>query len=1018
MHASTQLISHISIFRRTFMFTLAKKCTAWRIAFATIATGGSLSTSSPTLAQSATDELDEIVITGSRIRRAGLESSSPINTLSVNLIEQQQEVSIEKVIRVMPFSIPGDGENTNNGTNGAATINLRGLGEQRNLALVNGRRITPFISSTGSVLVDTSTIPLALVERVEVVTGGASAVYGSDAIAGAINIITKNNFQGVDFQVNTSQTAENDGQTHGASLTLGSGLADDKGNIAVNLSWSQRDAILLGQRFLGTLGIDTASGANYNNFLAGKGPSPSAIAGCDGPDSVASGGSTTSIPTRVELSAGGSVGQFLNNGSLYTGDAGTGLGARGGCSVFNFNPYNYYQTPGERYNAMLIGNYEVNEHANVYAQLSYTNASVTQQVAPSGTFGTAFNVPMYNPLWPAVAKAEVLAVANERLTSGVLIKGTNWQDVNANGVVDEADILRMRLRRRTTELGARSESYDTENFTFLSGVDGILVGDWHYDASFQYGETNRTTVRAGYTNLTNIQNALMTKDGKTCENGDSTCVPINLFGGFGTITPAMSGYAQAIALQQQKYNQTILQVVADGPVNGVQLPWASNPLALSVGYEHRDEEGETIPDECLKLAPASCQGGAGGNILPIKGGFVVEELFFEANLPLIEEHAFAQSLTVELGGRQSDYDTVGSVDTWKAGINWRLNDQLMFRFMEQEATRAPNVGELFANITRGLDSATKDPCSVANAANIDAKLRALCISTGMLPQHVGTVGDVISGQVQTFDGSDPVKRPGAEQADTTTVGLVWTPDFSLFNNFELTADYYDITVNDIIGEFSAQEILDGCYINGFADACGKIKRVNGDLQDDTAGVIRYTTNLAYQQAEGIEVGVNFGFDLANLGDLQFYASINKYLTQETLSSSTVPVINCKGYYGTTCDPLSDLRWVQGTTWNWRDLSVSLQWRHIDAIDKELPEAAATFAAFRSIDAYNYFDLSASYKLFDGRVTLTGGVQNLTDEDPPVLGNEVGDTSSNSGNTFPSNYDTLGRIYSLGFRTTL
>jgi len=1000
------------------MFKLSRRSAAWKLAFASVAAGwGSVVTVAPALGQTAA-AVEEVLVTGSRIRRPGLESTSPINTLGVELIELQQEVALEKVIRTMPFSIPGDGENVNNGTSGAATINLRGLGEQRNLSLINGRRVTPFITSTGGVLVDTSSIPLALVERVDIITGGASAVYGSDAITGAMNVVLKNNFEGIDLQLSTSQTGENDGNTDNFSLTIGSGLAEGRGNVAVNLTYTQRDAVLLGQRFLGTLGIATADGANYSNFLGGKAPTPPSVTGCDGPDSVASGGSTTSIPTRVELSAGGSVGQFLNNGSLYTGNAGTGLGARGGCSVFNFNPYNYYQTPAERYNAFLISNYKYNDHVEAYAQVSFTNTTVVQQVAPSGTFGTSFNVPMYNPLWPAAAKAEVLAVANERLGTGVLTKGTNWQDINANNIVDGADILRMRLRRRTTELGPRSEAWDTDMFTLVGGVRGALVADWNYDLSYQYGETNRTSTRAGYTNLTNIQNALMTKDGKTCENGDTSCVPINLFGGFGTITPAMAAYAQAIALLQLEYEQSIIQAVADGPVEAIQLPTASSPLALSLGFERRDEEGSTNPDECLKLAPASCQGGAGGNLLPVVGGFDVNEFFFEGVLPLIEERDYVQSLNLEVGARTSDYNTVGRVDTWKAGLNWRLSDSLLIRAMEQQATRAPNVGELFAPVTRGLDNATQDPCSVANASKINSTLRDRCVASGMLPQQVGVVADIIAGQIQTFDGSNPTSQPGAEQADTRTIGFVWTPDIAPLSNFSLSADYYDITINDVIGSFSAQEVLDACYVLVDLASCKQIRRVNGDLQDDTSGVQLFTTNLAYQQAEGVEVSVNFGFDMGNLGDIQFYTNINKYLTQESQSSSTVPVIDCKGFYGTSCDPISDLRWIQGTTWSWNDLSLNLQWRHIDSVDKELPEQDSTFAQFRSIDSYNYLDLTASYKLWGDRITLTGGVQNLTDKDPPVLGNEVGDTSSNSGNTFPSNYDTLGRIYSLGFRMSL
>lgn len=991
-----------------------KKKTALALAVASLATTGMFGNSAPVFAQ---DDavLEEVVVTGSRIRRPGLVSSSPIISVGSEQIEQAQEVTLERVIKDLPFSIPGDGQNVNNGTAGAATIDLRGLGPERNLVLLNGRRMTPF-NYDGEV--DVSTVPLALVERIDIITGGASAVYGSDAIAGAVNLVLKNDFQGVDLQVNRTETGDSDGTTDNISLTIGSSLDDGRGNVAFNLSWTERDPVLLGDRFLGTLGIETASGANYDAFLAGQGPSPSSITGCGGPDSVASGGSTTGIPTRAELSAGGSVGQFLDGGSLYTGDAGTGLGARGGCSVFNFNPYNYYQTPNERYNAMLVGNFEFNENLDVYSQMSFTDATVRQQVAPSGTFGSSFNVPLYNPLWPAGALAEVISFANQKIADGVLTEGTNWVDANGNGSVDAADTLRMRLRRRTVELGARSEQYDTEQFTFLTGARGQLYGDWNYDASFQYGETNRTTVRGGYTNLTNIQNALMTRDGVNCENGDSSCVPINLFGGFGTITPAMAAYAQAIALQQQKYDQSILNVNLDGPVEAIVTPWAETPLAVSVGYEKRIENGSLEPDECLKLAPASCQGGAGGNLLPIKGGFKVDEFYFEASLPLIEGAEFAESLNLEVGARTSDYNTVGDVETWKTGFNWTINDQVLVRVMEQQATRAPNVGELFSPVTRGLDNATLDPCSVANVANIDATLTQRCISTGMVASQVGTIADIISGQIQTFEGSNPTLPPGAEEADTTTIGIVWTPEFAFVDDFVLSVDYYDIEVNDIIGEFSAQEILDGCYILGQAESCAGIRRVNGDLLDDTAGVLLYTTNLSYEQAEGVEIGFSISKDIGEWGDLTFSGNINKYLTQESQSSPIVPVIDCRGFYGTSCDPVSELRWVQNTTWNWNDLSVNLTWRHIDSVDVEIPERAGTFAAFRNIDDYNYFDLYVRYNFWDDRIQLNAGIQNLTDEDPPVLGNEVGDTSSNSGNTFPSNYDPLGKLYTVGFRVSL
>jgi len=226
-----------------------------------------------------------------------------------------------------------------------------------------------------------------------------------------------------------------------------------------------------------------------------------------------------------------------------------------------------------------------------------------------------------------------------------------------------------------------------------------------------------------------------------------------------------------------------------------------------------------------------------------------------------------------------------------------------------------------------------------------------------------------------IQGSDPNNLPGPEKADTFTAGFVWTPDFAFSDSFQLNLDYYDIKVNDVIEEFSAQEVLDRCYQLGVASECAKIRRVGGDL------------------------------------------TISHYLTQESRSTATSPVLDCKGFYGTSCDPLSDLRWVQRTTWHWNDFSVSAQWRHIGAVDIEEPERDGAFEDFRSIEAYNYFDLYASYN-WNNSLTFSLGIDNVTDQDPPVVGNEAGDTSSNSGNTFPSNYDVLGTIYTLGMNVKL
>ena len=238
-------------------------------------------------------------------------------------------------------------------------------------------------------------------------------------------------------------------------------------------------------------------------------------------------------------------------------------------------------------------------------------------------------------------------------------------------------------------------------------------------------------------------------------------------------------------------------------------------------------------------------------------------------------------------------------------------------------------------------------------------------------------------------------------------------DLSFFDYTTLSVDYYDIEITDIIGEFSAQEILDACYGSGQAGECAKIDRIAGDLTISGAGINLLTTNLDYLQAEGIDVGFNFGFAIGKYGNLDFSGNITKYLTQESQSSSRVPVIDCKGYYGTTCDPISDIRWTQRTTWTYDAFTVSALWRHLGSMDVEKPEAANVYAPFQKIDSYDYIDLYASYQLsWNGDFTISVGVDNVTEEDAPIVGADAGDTSYNSGNTFPSSYDVIGRMYSF------
>jgi iron complex outermembrane recepter protein len=967
-------------------------------------------------AQTASSELvlEEIVVTGTRIQRPGLTSSSPIASIDAAQIAIQQQPEVEKILRILPITLPGDGGNVNNGTGGVSTVDLRGLGVQRNLILVDGKRLTP-VTTTG--IVDTSQVPTALIERVDLVTGGASAVYGSDAMSGAINFILKRNFEGVDASYDFKRTGEKDGRIHSAAVTMGANVDSGKGNVVMHVNYTEREGVQLGKRPLGQLGIATADGSGLANFKAGIAPT-APPAGCGGTGSVATGGSTTTLPTRVGIAGGPGLGQFRDDGTL---------GAN--CSVFNFNPFNYYQTPLERFSATSVAHYEINDHVELYGRATFTSTNVRQQIAPSGVFGDPFFTPLANPFLSAQARASILTTANAgRVAGTVSTTGAlpNWRDVNANGVVDVADDLLISYRRRTVEFGERSTTFDTNAFQVLFGAKGDLIEDWSYDVSVQHGESDQSQLNAGYTNIANIANAVNAVSTTTCRTGGAACVPINFFGGEGAITPAMAAYSSASALRTDTYEQTVMTASVSGPVAALVSPFADEPVAFAFGTEYREEASSIVTDECLKLQPASCLGGRGGATAPTKGAFDVSELFAEVIVPLAADKPFFKQLDLEAGYRWSEYNLSGVNRTWKVGLNWRPVDEVLVRFSKQKAARAPNIDELFAPVVTSLNNATLDPCSIGNAAaRTDAALRARCIATGMTAAQVGTVEDIVSGQVNTFSGADLNARVTPEQADTITIGLVLTPELGVFRDARLSVDYYDIKIEDFIGTFSADEIFTSCYTQNNPVACQQVVRIGGGLTLPGSGLRTLTRNLNYMQAEGVEVDASFGIELEDLGAdaswgrLTFGVNANWYLTHEILSDGSLALTNCVGGFGSACDaggnglgnPIPELRFVQRGSWEIGDLNIGYTWRYLGEVTTIAPKNLV-FDGFETIPAFNYIDLNAQYQITDN-VKVLAGVTNVFDRDPPVVGNEAGATSANSGNTFPSMYDTLGRVYSVG-----
>lgn len=1007
---------------------------------------------SPTMAQDQSEEdvvLDEVVVTSTRIRNQNIIAASPVTTIGAEEIAQQQTPNIERIFRDLPITIPGDGENVNNGTSGQATLDLRGLGPERSLIMIDGKRLAPFDIDG---IVTTDVIPVNMLERVDVVTGGASAVYGSDALSGAVNFVLRDDFEGVEVNLGYSDTEDGGEDSYNISVLMGVNFDAGRGNITIGGGRTSRGSILLADRDYGIFGVASSTGSGLGSPPAQ--PSPDCSGNTEFTTAHSTGvGSTTAIPATLNLRSGNSY-QFRDDGSLIQGE----------CARFNFNPFNYYQTPQERWQSTTIGKYEANEYVEFYARATFSANTSAFQIAPSGTFGSAFTIPVMNPFLNGAARTTIiddlnagalnfLTATNQSLTDLQAIANptpddldsitalqaalaadplgftsVGIQDLNGDGVFDTNDAFTSTARRRTLELGPRSGIFDTDYSQFVFGARGTLPGvadDWNYDISYQRGESDFVETRDGFTNLTNLAAGINTVSATQCIDalGNVTaapCTPINVFGPLGSITEAQraSGFFIAIASDLRKTVQTVYHASIDGTIDSISLPWADDGLSVAFGVETREEEASSSPDECLKEAPVSCQGGAGGNRLPVAGKYSADEAFFEAILPLAQDLPFFNKVSLEVGYRYSDFDLQGSTDSWKAGFSWEIIEGFRFRFMEQQAVRVANIGELFRPITTGLDNATLDPCSIGNPTPPapGSTLFNLCVNTGMLPSQVGQVADIISGQVNVFQGSNPTTSPTPETARTTTFGFVWETDLIAAAPTTVSIDYYNINIEDYIDSPTGQESLDLCYVLQDPVTCAGIVRIGGALTEAGTGTPAFFTNFTMFEAEGIDLRANTSFDIGAYGEMSVSYVAHKYLTNEFQTTALSPIVDCNGFYGTSCDPVPEYRSTLRVNWFGGQTDASLLWRYIGEMNAQTNEAAALFPAFRSVDAQSYLDLSVGYNYKDFmRVALL--ISNVTGEDPPILGNETGSTAFNSGNTFPSLFDSLGRTYSVNMKFT-
>jgi len=974
-----------------------KKSTQLRLSAGSFAVGLALA-ATPAFAQDtevSTEDSAEalgenaIVVTGSRISNPNLELSSPVAAVTADDIDLRQANVAEEILREIPGVVPSIGAQVNNGNGGSTFLNLRGIGANRNIVLLNGTRVIP-AGLAGITNVDV--IPLALIERTDVLTGGAGAAYGADAIGGVVNFITKNNFEGVELSVTQALTERGDGETFRADFTLGGNFDDGRGNATLSLGYTNRDQVLQGDRDFSVFNISSITGN--------------------------AGGSSTAAPTRLSLPGLGFQ-QVTDDGStLVDFDR-----------PFNFNPFNLFQLPLEQFRIFGTANYEITDGIEMYGEGLFVQSTNTTAIAPSGSFGVNAPLPLNNPflndnIRNIICGAQGIAQADCD-AAGATPFGPNLADGSVN-----PDFLApvTNVARRFVELGPRLNERETRLFQVKAGIRGDITDSIEFDVFGAYGESDLRSRQSGNGTRTRLDQSLFSVDPNQCIDPTGGCVPIDLFGPVGSITQEVGAFLDVGNFASTATTLGQLQGFVSGDL--FTVPSADQPVNFVVGAEYREYTAFTASDQ-LTQTPGEVLGN--GAAAPNQGGsFDVSELFGELVIPIVSGVSFAEQINLELGGRVSDYSTTGTEYTWKAGGSWTITDGFTIRGNYQQVTRAPNIGELFQPQITGLDNSSEDPCQGTNPVG-DAALQAVCLAQGAPANSIGFIIPDPAGQINVTTGGNP--NLAAEDAETYTIGFIFEP--AAIPGLAITADYYNISITDAITNPTVGDVFASCFGQGFSGAggapnlpagaagsaaCNGIIRnpFTGNLFGDVAitpGLPQVLTNQGEIATDGIDVSLNYsrdfgavGWNLSVLGNWTNSSTFNANANDPNSLNR-----ECVGFFSTNCGSIQpEFSFTTRNTISVDRFDISLLWRYIDAVEIE-PEVAGNFLPeFESIGSENYFDLTVRANATEN-LDITLAVINLFDNDPTVVGSDVGTTAFNSGNVFPSTYDPLGRRFSITAR---
>ena len=967
-------------------------------------------------AAGAAPEIQEVVVTGSRIQSANLISASPITTVTNLDIQQSGLTRVEDILNNLPQVFAGQGSNLSNGADGTATVDLHDLGARRTLTLVNGKRLAPG-APDGRNFTDINQIPAELIERVEVLTGGASSTYGADAVSGVVNFIMDTHYQGIKIDAQYGLFNHNNHESLYQGIVSNAGFPAPTGT--VNSGFQKNFSFVAGSNFADGAGNVTVY-ATYDKQASNIGAqfdysacslSHSATKG------VICGGSGTD--------AGGTFLAYNSTGSkrIFTDtvDPKTGLFRPAtAADNFNFGALNFFQRPAERWTAGSFIDVDLNEHAKVYSEFMFMRNDTTGGIAPGGDFANNLLPLNCGAVGPGLA-GNPLITAQER---GVLCNPT----LLASQGVAPGGTLSYYLERRNIEGGQRLDEFTNTDFHEVIGIKGDFLNAWKYDAYAQIGITDQQQLQLNNFSVTKLafaENPVTNAAGNiVCgPPAPANCVPYNPWVP-GGVTAAQLNYLQIPALQQGSAREYVAHADVTGDLGkyGVQTPWAKSGLQVNLGAEYRSESATFQPDE--ENLSGDIAGGAGA-ILPLAGNFHVSEVFTEFNAPILDEMPFAEQLSINGGYRYSKYTLGFSTNTYKFGVEWAPVKDVRFRASFNQAVRAPNIGELFTTASVGPGGSI-DPCWGPTPALTAAQ----CARTGVTAAQYGNLGVNPASQFNIRTGGNANLQ--AEKAHTWSYGVVFQPTF--LPNFTATLDYYDIRITGAIEQQSGVSIITDCALTGNPAQCGEVHRnANGSLWLTNDGFVNtLSQNTGLLENKGVDVNLHYSLNMEGFGKLIFNLQGTDTIANTTQPQTDVPdpttgalvagpQYGCAGFEGVTCkNPLPHWRHVFSTDWAtpWQGLDLHAQWRFIgatqvDALSQSslLHSPTTVFPGYDHIPTFSYLDLSASVAV-NSSVSVRVGANNVLDKDPPVILSANCPVGPCNNNTWTQTYDPSGRFLYL------